>query len=150
MIIDLQKQQKNKKVIGKFKDELGGKIIVKFCALRAKAYAYKLDNDTENKKLKEQRSALSKEKSYLKTMLILYLKMKYYQEHNIDLEVIIIKSTQKKLIIILRREAETIRNDSLQVINELNELRKVSGEIKNTLQILRNESQLLRNNTCSD
>ena len=150
MIIDLQKQQKNKKVIGKFKDELGGKIIVKFCALRAKAYAYKLDYDTENKKLKEQRSALSKEKSYLKTMLILYLKMKYYQEHNIDLEVIIIKSTQKKLIIILRREAETIRNDSLQVINELNELRKVSGEIKNTLQILRNESQLLRNNTCSD
>ena len=45
---------------------------------------------------------------------------------------IIIKSTQKKLIIILRREAETIRNDSLQVRNELNELRKVSGEIKNT------------------
>ena len=78
MIIDLQKQQKNKKVIGKFKDELGGKIIVKFCALRAKAYAYKLDDDTENKKLKEQRSALSKEKSYLKTMLILCLKMKYY------------------------------------------------------------------------
>ena len=30
---------KNKKVIGKFKDELGEKIMSEFCALRAKAYA---------------------------------------------------------------------------------------------------------------
>ena len=52
--------------------------MVKFCALRAKAYAYKLDDDTEDKKLKEQTSVLSKGKSYLKTMLILCLKMKYY------------------------------------------------------------------------
>ena len=40
---------KNKKVIGKFKDELGEKIMTEFCALRAKAYAYKLDDDTEKK-----------------------------------------------------------------------------------------------------
>ena len=43
---------KNKKVIGLFKDELGGKIVTEFCALRAKAYAYKLDDDTEHKKAK--------------------------------------------------------------------------------------------------
>ena len=43
---------KNKKVIGLFKDELGGKSIVEFCALRAKAYAYKLDDDTEMKNAK--------------------------------------------------------------------------------------------------
>ena len=43
---------KNKKVIGLFKDELGGKILTEFCSLRAKAYAYKLDDDTEHKKAK--------------------------------------------------------------------------------------------------
>ena len=43
---------KSKKVIGKFKDELGGKIMTEFCALRAKAYAYKLDDDVEKKKAK--------------------------------------------------------------------------------------------------
>ena len=36
----------NKKVIGKFKDELGDKIMTEVCAIRAKAYAYKLDDDT--------------------------------------------------------------------------------------------------------
>ena len=46
---------KNKKVIGKFKDELGGKIMSEFVGLRAKAYAYKyIDNNIEksDKKLK--------------------------------------------------------------------------------------------------
>ena len=41
---------KNKKVIGLFKDELGGKIVTAFCALRAKAYKFKLDDDREHKK----------------------------------------------------------------------------------------------------
>ena len=43
----------NKKVIGKFKDELNGKIIKKLCGARAKTYAFKLDNDTKKKKAKE-------------------------------------------------------------------------------------------------
>ena len=43
---------KNKKVIGLFKDELGRKSIVEFCALRAKTYAHKLNDDTEHKKAK--------------------------------------------------------------------------------------------------
>ena len=36
---------KNKKVIGLFKDELGGNIMKEFCVLRPKAYAY-LMNDS--------------------------------------------------------------------------------------------------------
>ena len=51
---------KNKKVIGFFKDELGGKILREFCALRAKAYAYKLDDDTERKKAKGTKKCIIK------------------------------------------------------------------------------------------
>ena len=40
----------NKKVIGMFKDELGGRIMKEFYAPRAKIYAYLLDDDSEKKK----------------------------------------------------------------------------------------------------
>ncbi|PFX17605.1 hypothetical protein AWC38_SpisGene18061 [Stylophora pistillata] len=40
----------NKKVIGKFKDEAGGKIIEEFVGLRAKLYSYKMFDDGDEKK----------------------------------------------------------------------------------------------------
>ena len=42
----------NKKVIGMFKDDLGGKIMKEFCALRAKTYTYLMDDDSKKKKAK--------------------------------------------------------------------------------------------------
>ena len=51
---------KNKKVIGKFKDELGSKITSEFCALQAKTYAFKLDNGNEVKKAKGTKKCLVK------------------------------------------------------------------------------------------
>ena len=38
---------KNKKVLGKFKDEIGGKIMTKFVALRAKIYSFLTDEYTD-------------------------------------------------------------------------------------------------------
>ena len=40
----------NRKVIGMFKDELGGKIMKEFCAVRAKTYTYLMDDDSKKKK----------------------------------------------------------------------------------------------------
>ena len=40
----------NKKVIGMFKDELGGRIMKEFYSPRAKTYAYLMDDDSEKKK----------------------------------------------------------------------------------------------------
>ena len=40
----------NKKVISLFKDKLGGKIMKEFVGLRAKTWAYLMDDDSEHKK----------------------------------------------------------------------------------------------------
>jgi len=49
----------NKKVIGMFKDEAGGKLITDFVGLRAKLYSYKLDGD-DVKKCKGVKGAVVK------------------------------------------------------------------------------------------
>ena len=50
----------NKKVIGKFKDELGRKIMKEFVVLRAKTYAYLLDDNNEIKKAKGTKKCVIK------------------------------------------------------------------------------------------
>ena len=50
----------NKKLIGMIKDELGGKIMKEFCALRAKTNTYLMDDDSENKKAKGMKRCVVK------------------------------------------------------------------------------------------
>ena len=50
----------NKKVISFFKDELGGKILKEFCALRAKTYLYLMDNESKKKKAKRTKKCARK------------------------------------------------------------------------------------------
>ena len=62
---------KNKKALSKFKDEIGGKIMTKFCALRAKTYSFLIDEYTDedyeknrivNKKAKGTKKCVVKRK----------------------------------------------------------------------------------------
>ena len=53
---------KNKKVPGLFKDELGGKIITEFVALRPKAYSYLDDYGNDHKKAKGTKKCVIKQK----------------------------------------------------------------------------------------
>ena len=55
----------NKKVIGMFKDELGGKIMKEFCALRTKSYAYLMDDDNEKKKANGTKKCIIKRRIML-------------------------------------------------------------------------------------
>ena len=50
----------NKKAIGFFKDELGGKITKEIVAFMAKAYAYLMDDDSEHKKAKGTKKCVIK------------------------------------------------------------------------------------------
>ena len=97
---------KNKKVLRKFKDELGGKIMTKFVALRTKTYSFLIDDFTDddyeknrivNKKAKGTKKCVVKREILFKIILIHCLKIKYCIDHNKDLEMII-KCIQRKLV----------------------------------------------------
>ena len=53
---------KNKKVLGLFKDELGGKIITEFVVLRPKAYAYLDDYGNDHTKAKGTKKCVIEQK----------------------------------------------------------------------------------------
>ena len=51
----LPREKNLKKVIRLMKDESGGKILTEFSGLRAKTYSYLTDDESEDKKLMEQK-----------------------------------------------------------------------------------------------
>ena len=50
----------NKKELGFFKDELGGKIMIEIYALGSKTWAYRIDDDSEKQKAKGTKKAVIK------------------------------------------------------------------------------------------
>ena len=81
---------KNKKVIGLFKDELGGKIMKEFCALRAKTYSYLMDDNSEVKKSKGTKKCIIKRKlmfknykdCLLKDKIVLKSQQRFKSDHH--------------------------------------------------------------------
>ena len=80
----------NQKVIGLFKDELGGKIMKEFCALKAKTYTYLMDDDNEKKKAKGNKKCIIKHRlmfenykdSWLVDKIILQSQLRFKTNHH--------------------------------------------------------------------
>ena len=64
--IDHYPQERKKKVIGLMKDELGGKIMTEFVALRPKTYSYLTDYCKEDKKAKGTKKFVIKQRLSVK------------------------------------------------------------------------------------
>ena len=69
---------KNKNEYGFFKDELGGKIMKEFVALRAKTYAYRANDDDEKKKNKGTNKCVIKRKLMFKIIKTACSMVRFY------------------------------------------------------------------------
>ena len=164
-----------KKVIGKFKDELGGKIMTQFCALRAKAYAYKLDHDVEKKKAKSTKKCVAEReiifKKYMDSLFNSEIIIRSQQifksnHHNVcteEVNKIVLSSNHDKRIQTFDKittfpygtnifkicENEMLLKNKFSVkdIDKHNnrELRNKSQVLRDEAQALRKESLLVRN-----
>ena len=77
-LIDHYLKEKNKNMIGLMKDELGGKIMTEFAALRPKTYSYLMNDDSEAKKAKGTKKYAIKKYLHLMIIKTAYLTMKSY------------------------------------------------------------------------
>ena len=146
----------NKKVIGKFKDELGGKIMKEFCGLRAKTYAYLLDDDNEMKKAKGINKCVIKRRlvfenykdSLINNKIIMQLLLRFISDHhNVfteEINKIALNSTDDKRIqtfdgIITYPHGASVfkvcENEMITVRNAKETLRKINEESEGELYV---------------
>ena len=172
----LQKD-KNKKVIGKFKDEVSDEIMSKFFALRPKTYSYKLDNsDFEGKNAKCAKKYVIKNKITLKNYVDTlfhnkklirpkqrfrsYNHMVYTEKIN---KIAVSANDDKRIqasdkittypygfydnskneLEMIIEEGQGIRNNSKVLREDAFDIRKTSNKIRNELEILRKEAQVI-------
>ena len=76
----------NKKVIGFFKDELGGQVMTEFVVLRPETYSYLMDDDSEKKKPKRTKKCVIKRRLKFNNYKDFLLNNKTILNHNKDLK----------------------------------------------------------------
>ena len=90
-------KDKNEKMIGLMKDELGGKTMTKFVGLRVDMYSYLIDDDSEDKKAKDTKTCVIKRKlkleNYKNCFEATQLENKIYYPEKIKLTQIILKKS---------------------------------------------------------
>ena len=90
-------KDKNEKMIGLMKDELGGKTMTKFVGLRVNMYSYLIDDDSEDKKAKDTKTCVIKRKLKLENYKNCFeetqLENKIYYPEKIKLTQIILKKS---------------------------------------------------------
>ena len=145
---------KNKKLIGKFKDELGGLLMSEFCAHRAKTYAYKLDNNDEVKKAKGTNKCVIKNQltfnDYINVLFnkVPMIKWQFgfrsrnYEIYREKINKIVLSSNDNKRI-----QCDDRINAYPYGYFHNNEIDIKENNTKSELDILREESKALRNNS---
>ena len=141
-------------MLGKLKDELKGKIMTEFIALRAKTYAYLLDNDSEHKKAKGTKKCIIKREltfknykdSLLNNEIVIKSQHRFRSDHHKvyteEVNKIALSSNDDKRIQTFDRITTYPYGTNAFKVCE-NEMRYVI--LKNKSQTLRSESQILRN-----
>ena len=116
----------NKKVIGLFKDELGGKIIKEFCALKAKTYTYLMDDDNKKEKAKGMKKLIIKRRirfenykdSLFNDKTILQSQLRFKSDHHDvsteEVKEIVLSSNDNKRLQTFDRVTTSIWNKRFQ------------------------------------
>ena len=148
-----------------FKDELGGKIMTEFCALRAKTYAYLMEDGSEHKKAKGTKKCIVKRELMFKhykdclfnDIALLKSQLRFRSDHHKfytgEVNKIALSSNDDKRIQIYDKITTypygtntfmVCENEMGYVSQRKNMLNNESQELRNKSQVHRNESQILR------
>ena len=158
---------KNKKVLGKFKDEIGGKIMRKFVALRAKTYSFLIDeytdedyekNEIVNKKAKGTRKCVVKREILFNNHLgslfknkVLYRSQQRFRSdhHEVYTEqvnkIVLSSNDDKRIQTFDRVTTYPYDTDVFKVCENEMLLKKNRSEMDDYSSILKNHSKMLKN-----
>ena len=89
----------NNKVLGMFKDQLDGKIMKEFCALRTKTFTYLMEGNSEMKKAKEAKKYVVKRRLMFENYKDLLFNNKTIMRSYIHMEQMLLKYVKVKCLV---------------------------------------------------